>query len=510
MVLLAILDGLGLRSDSKDNAVCLAKTPTLERLVRECPNIPIDGSGLAVGLPEGQMGNSEVGHLNIGAGRVVYQDITLIDKSIRDGDFFSNPVLATGMKALKTSGGALHLLGLVSDGCVHSSLYHLSALIRMSALFKLPQVYLHAFTDGRDTSPTAGAGYIDQALGYFKEFGIGKLATVIGRYWAMDRDRRWERTQLAFDAMINRKGVVVADPIAALKKQYKAGETDEFVKPLIIEQESDADATIKKGDLVVCFNFRADRLRQICYFLTGSNLKGAPAPEALGVDLITMTKYDGGLEAKIAFPPRSMNSILAEVVSNHSLKQLRIAETEKYPHVTFFFNGGREEPFPGEERKLIASPYVTTYDLKPEMSSVAVTDELCARIRSREYDLIILNFANPDMVGHTGSLPATIKAVEAVDTGLGRVLAALDEVDGDALITADHGNAETMIDPKTGGPLTSHTTSLVPLIFCGPRRNLFFNPRSNGVLADIAPTILELLGIDKPEEMTGRSFVRSN
>ncbi|MCH9032541.1 MAG: 2,3-bisphosphoglycerate-independent phosphoglycerate mutase, partial [candidate division Zixibacteria bacterium] len=354
MVLLAILDGLGLRSDSKDNAVCLAKTPTLERLVKECPNIPIDGSGPAVGLPAGQMGNSEVGHLNIGAGRVVYQDITLIDEFIRDGNFFSNSLLATGMKGLKMRGGALHLLGLVSDGRVHSSLYHLSALVRMAAMFKLPQVYLHAFTDGRDTSPTAGAGYIEQALGYFSEFGIGKLATVIGRYWAMDRDRRWERTQLAYDAMIKREGAVVADPVAALKEQYQAGETDEFVKPLIVEQEPDANTAIKNGDLVICFNFRADRLRQICYFLTGSALKGAPAPGALGVDLITMTKYDGELEAKIAFAPRHMNSILGEVVSNHSLKQLRISETEKYPHVTFFFNGGREEPFPGEEHKLIA------------------------------------------------------------------------------------------------------------------------------------------------------------
>lgn len=505
--LLVVLDGLGLRADAHYNAVSAANTPTLERLFRECPNIPIDGSGLAVGLPPGQMGNSEVGHLNLGAGRVVYQDITLIDKEISEGGFFSNPRLTSACSALKSRGGALHLMGLVSDGCVHSSLNHIRALIKHAALHKLPEVYLHAFTDGRDTSPKSGIGYLRACESYFKEFNVGKLATVMGRYWAMDRDRRWERTQKAYDAMVNGKGEQSADIFADVQRRYDKNETDEFLEPFVIEQPAGVSARIKSGDLVIGFNFRADRMRQICYYLSGSGLKGAPAPEALGVDLLSMTNYDSELgAATVLYPPRPMENILGAVVAEAGLKQLRISETEKYPHVTFFFNGGREEPYEGENRELIQSPKVPTYDLQPEMSLPEVTRVLCESIREKKYDLIVLNYANCDMVGHTGSLEAATKAVEAVDSGLAQVLAALDEVGGDALITADHGNAEQMYDPKTDGPHTAHTTNLVPLIFYGPNKLRFANPRRGGVLADIAPTLLELLGIAKPAEMTGESF----
>ncbi|HSG98659.1 MAG TPA: 2,3-bisphosphoglycerate-independent phosphoglycerate mutase, partial [candidate division Zixibacteria bacterium] len=441
------------------------------------------------------------------AGRIVYQDITLIDKEIAEGKFFANPRLTAAISALKARGGALHILGLVSDGCVHSSLRHLHATLRQAAMSKLPNVFVHAFTDGRDTAPTSGAGYLTEILGYFSELNVGRLATVMGRYWAMDRDRRWERTQLAYDAMVKRQGEECDDPIAAVKKRYTAGETDEFLKPLIVCQPASVDARIKRGDLVLCLNFRADRMRQICYYLTGATLKGAPAPAALGVDLLTMTNYDSELSAAtVLYPPRSLNNILGAVIADHGLRQLRIAETEKYPHVTFFFSGGREAPFTNEDRELIPSPKVATYDLQPEMSLPQVTETLVEKIRSQTYDLIILNYANCDMVGHTGSLKAAIKAVEAVDHALGEALAALDEVGGDALITADHGNAEQMYDPATNGPHTAHTTNLVPLIFYGPNKNRFNNPRRGGVLADIAPTILELLGIPKPAEMTGESF----
>ncbi len=510
VVALVILDGFGLRTDTYYNAISLARKPTIEGLLRSCPNIPIDGSGPAVGLPLGQMGNSEVGHLNIGAGRVVYQDITLIDKKISDGEFYANPALAPAMKALKSRGGAMHILGLVSDGCVHSSMNHLRALIHMAAMFKLPQVYLHAFTDGRDTSPTSGVGFLTTAMEYFREFGVGKLSTVVGRYYAMDRDRRWERTELAYNAMVGGQGECVFDALAAVRANYGKGITDEFLPPLIINDGAGSNQFISRGDLVVGLNFRADRMRQLCYFLTGSPLQNAPSPSAIDIDLVTMTNYDSKLSAaRVAFPPREMAGILGEVVSQHGLKQLRMAETEKYPHVTFFFNGGVKVAFPGEDRILIPSPKVPTYDLQPEMSSVAVTDELCARILSRQYQFIVLNYANCDMVGHTGSLPATIAAVEAVDTGLGRVLAALEDVGGDALITADHGNAEQMWDYETNGPHTAHTTNLVPLIFFGPNKYRFTHPHHGGVLADLAPTILDLLGVPAPKEMTGKSFASS-
>lgn len=509
-VLLVILDGFGLRTEVDFNAVSSASKPTLTRLLRNCPNIPIDGSGLAVGLPAGQMGNSEVGHLNIGAGRIVYQDITLIDQEIASGSFFSNPRLCAAISALKSRGGALHLLGLVSDGRVHSSLDHLQALLRMAGMSKLPDVFLHAFTDGRDTPPESGVGHLETALGYMREFGIGRLATVIGRYWAMDRDRRWDRVDLAYKALVAGEGQRADDLIAAVKQRYQNGETDEFLKPLIANHPDAVNPRIKSGDLVICFNFRSDRMREICYYLTGSSLKEAPSPEALGVDLLTMTNYDSQLSAAtVLYPPRPMSGLLGEVLAENGLSQLRISETEKYAHVTFFFNGGREEPFAGEDRELIPSPQVATYDLQPEMSIGALTEKLIKKLKSEKYDVVILNYANCDMVGHTGSLEAAIKAVEAVDHSLGQVLQALDEIGGDALITSDHGNAEQMFDSVSDGPHTAHTTNLVPLIFYGPNQARFSSPRPGGVLADIAPTILDLLGVDKPAEMSGETFARS-
>ncbi len=507
MVLLTILDGCGLRADAYMNAVSGADTPTLERLFKSCPNIPIDGSGLSVGLPAGQMGNSEVGHLNLGAGRVVYQDITLIDKEIAEGGFFSNPRLCAALSAVKARGGAVHLLGLVSDGCIHSSMEHIKALVRMAAMSKVSELYLHAFTDGRDTPPKSGIGYLQKVMNYFDEFGLGRIGSVQGRYWGMDRDKRWDRIQLGYDAIVKGIGERTDALLDSIKKRYDADETDEFLKPLVVNQPDGVNASIKSGDLVICFNFRSDRMRQICYYLTGSHLKDAPSPEALGIDLLTMTNYDSQLTAAtVLYPPRKHKHILGEVVSSAGMKQLRIAETEKYPHVTFFFNGGNETPFAGEDRVLVQSPKVATYDLQPEMSIAEVTEKLCERIRSKSYDLIILNYANCDMVGHTGSLEAATKAVEAVDSSLAKALDALDEVNGDALITADHGNAEQMYDPVTKGPHTAHTTNLVPLIFYGPNKRYFANPRRGGVLADIAPTILDLLGIPKPVEMTGETF----
>lgn len=507
MVLLAILDGLGLRTDSENNAAAQARTPTLERLLRTCPNVPIDGSGLAVGLPAGQMGNSEVGHMNIGAGRAVRQHVTRINEAISDGSFFSHSALCASLKALKSRGGALHLLGLTSDGGVHSLLEHLRALLKLSAMMKLPEVYVHAFTDGRDTPPNSALKYLKTVQGFFGEFGLGRLASVMGRYWAMDRDRRWERTQIAYDSLVFGQGRPTDDIFATLQACYDSGETDEFIKPLALSQPEGVNAKIKKGDLVVCFNFRADRMRQICYYLIGSALRGASPPEALGVDLLTLTKYDTQMSAAtVLYTREPLSNLFGEVISNEGLKQLRISETEKYSHVTYFFNGGIQKPFAGEERIMIASPKVATYDLKPEMSIVEVTNTLCQKIRSRAYDVIILNYANPDMVGHTGSLEAATRAVEAVDENLSRALDALDEVGGDALITSDHGNCEFMFDPITRGPHTAHTTNLVPLIFYGPNKERFSSPRTGGILADIAPTILELLGIARPAEMTGKSF----
>jgi len=502
------MDGFGIRKEKKLNAVAAAEKPSFDRLLRENPHVTINGSGLGVGLPEGQMGNSEVGHLNIGAGRIVYQDITRIDKSITDGDFFSNPALVENMKYAVDNDRAVHLFGLISDGCVHSSLNHLRALVKMAAETGVKKLYLHAFMDGRDTSPTSGAGYMKQVLGYFDEFGLGRVATVMGRYYGMDRDKRWERTEKAYRAIVNRTGVAAIDPVGAIEKSYENEITDEFIVPVVIDQNSPDEGALRNDDVALFFNFRADRVRQLSYILDGWDIENYPFADRPRVHLVTMTSYDKRLKsARVAFPPTKMKNIFGEVISRSGLRQLRLAETEKYAHVTYFFNGGTEEPFEGEERLMVSSPKVATYDLKPEMSSVEVTDRAVESILSGNYDVIIMNYANCDMVGHTGIFEAAVKAVEAVDTGLGRVLEAVEKVRGQALVTSDHGNAEQMFDPATDGPHTAHTTNPVPLVFFDAAENKHNRQlRTGGVLADIAPTILHYLGIEQPGDMTGQSL----
>ena len=508
MFLLCILDGFGLRTQDYYNAVIKARKPNLIKLFKSCPNIPIHASGMAVGLPEGQMGNSEVGHLNIGAGRIVYQEITRIDKSITDGGFFTNPVLLEGMKLAAGKGTAVHLFGLVSDGCVHSSLEHLSALVRMARQNGVKKLFLHAFMDGRDTPPHSGAGYMKDTVKLFRSESLGKVATVMGRYYGMDRDKRWDRTEKAYQAIVNKVGEKNDDPVAAVEASYKNGVTDEFIKPVVINLEHDDDGKLRDGDVALFFNFRADRVRQLSYLFAGCDPDGFPHPDNPEVHLITLTTYDVELkEAHVAYAPVRLNNIFGEIISRSGLKQLRIAETEKYPHVTYFFNGGVEEPFENEDRVMIPSPKVATYDLKPEMSSVEVADEAVARILSKKYDVIVLNFANCDMVGHTGILEAAVKAVEAVDAGVGKVIKAVEEVKGQAIITADHGNSEQMYDPETDGPFTAHTTNPVPFIFCdGAGRNKKVRLRTGGVLADLAPSILHYLNIKPPAEMSGQSM----
>lgn len=508
MFLMCILDGFGLRSQEYYNAVISANKPNLTKLFKTCPNIPIQASGLAVGLPDGQMGNSEVGHLNFGAGRIVYQEVTRIDKSITDGDFFTNQVLLDGMKRAVKNNSAVHLFGLISDGCVHSSLEHLKALVRMAKEYNVSKLYLHAFMDGRDTPPHSGVDYMKQVVGYFSKEGLGKVATVMGRYYGMDRDKRWERIEKAYQAVVNRVGEGFPDPVSAIEASYRNNITDEFIIPLVVNLDNENEGKLQNDDVALFFNFRSDRVRQLSYVLAGHDTEQYTHPQNPNVHLITMTNYDVDLkEARVAFPPTQHRNIFGEIISRAGLKQLRIAETEKYPHVTFFFNGGIEEPFENEDRALVPSPKVATYDLKPEMSSVEVADETVRRILSKEYDVIILNFANCDMVGHTGILEAAIKAVEAVDAGVGKVIRAVEEVKGQAIITADHGNAEQMYDPDTDGPFTAHTTNPVPFIyFDSTGKSKTIRLRRGGILADVAPTILQCLNIDKPAEMTGKSM----
>jgi len=503
------MDGFGLRPDPYYNAVIQAKKPNLITIQKKCPNIPISGSGHAVGLPEGQMGNSEVGHLNLGAGRIVYQEITRIDKSISDGDFFENEAFLEGIKLAKEKNSAIHLFGLISDGCVHSSLDHLKALIKLASQKDVKKLYLHAFMDGRDTSPTSGAGYMKQVVSFMKEIGTGEVATVGGRYYGMDRDKRWERTEKHYQTIVNRKGEVYDDPVKAIEESYDNNVTDEFIVPVVIKVQDNESARVANGDVAIFFNFRADRVRQMCHMLLGHKLDdNYDFPENPDIHLITMTNYSKDLpEAHIAYPPVKMKNLFGEIIARSGMKQLRIAETEKYAHVTYFFNGGTEEAYEGEDRCLIQSPKVATYDKQPEMSSVEVTDEVIKRILSKKYDVIILNYANCDMVGHTGDLNAAIKAVEAVDTGVGRVMEAVAKVGGQAIITADHGNAEQMYDPDSDGPHTAHTTNPVPCIFFdASSRNGRIKLRSGGKLADLAPTILDYLGLEQPDEMTGESL----
>ena len=498
---LIILDGFGCREETKGNAIAAARTPHLDHLMASCPHTRIGASGMDVGLPDGQMGNSEVGHTNIGAGRIVYQELTRITKSFDEGEALGNPALTAAMENARRPGQALHLMGLLSDGGVHSHIRHLYGLMEMARRFAVERVYLHCFMDGRDVPPTSGIEFIAALQQKIKELGLGQIATVSGRYYAMDRDNRWERVKLAYDAIVNGEGNKDPDPVAVMQKSYGAGVTDEFIVPTVVTE----GAGIKAGDSVIFFNFRPDRARELTRALVDPDFAGFEREKGFfPLTYICMTQYDATMpNVEVAYRPESLANTLGEYLSRLGKTQLRIAETEKYAHVTFFFNGGVEAPYEGEDRVLIPSPKVATYDLQPEMSAYAVTDEAVRRIESGRYDVIILNYANCDMVGHTGVFEAAVKAVEAVDTCLGRLLAALEKAGGRAFLTADHGNADQMAD-ENGAPFTAHTTNPVPFVAIGFGD---IKLRSGGRLADIAPTMLQAMGLPQPEEMTGRSLL---
>ena len=487
-VMLMILDGFGISESKNGNAIAAAKKPNLDKYMNKYPNTKIAASGLRVGLPEGQMGNSEVGHLNIGAGRIVYQELTRITKAIEDGDFFNNEALNKAVENALKNNSALHLMGLLSDGGVHSHIGHLKGLLELAKKKGLSKVYVHAFMDGRDVAPSSGKDFVVQLENIMKEIGVGEIATISGRYYAMDRDNRWERVQLAYDAMTLGKGEVATSAVDAMVNSYNNEKTDEFVLPTVIEKNGQPVAKIVSGDSVIFFNFRPDRAREMTRAIVDREFVGFER-EQLDVTFVTMTQYDKTLEnVEVAYRPESYTNTLGEYVAKNGLTQLRIAETEKYAHVTFFFNGGVEKPNENEDRAIVASPKVATYDLKPEMSAFELTDELVKRIDEDKYDMIILNYANPDMVGHTGVVEAAIKAVEAVDTCLGRVVDKVLEKEGTVFITADHGNAEVMINPETGNPFTAHTSNLVPLLWISKDaegRAL----KEDGKLADLAPTM---------------------
>jgi 2,3-bisphosphoglycerate-independent phosphoglycerate mutase len=503
-VALIILDGFGWRREREANAVALANKPVFDELWRKYPHTTLKASEEAVGLPDDQFGNSEVGHTTIGAGRILYQDLTRINMAIASREFDENEALVGAIRHVQEMGSSLHLMGLVSDGGVHSHVDHLLALLRLSAKSGLKKVYVHAFMDGRDVPPTSGVDYMRQLVAYMAELGVGQVATVSGRYYGMDRDNRWERTELAYRAMVYGEGEKATDPVKAIETSYEKEVTDEFIRPtVIVDADGQPLTQVQDGDAIVMFNFRPDRAIQISRVFTNEDFREFDrGPRFPHVHYVCMTKYSDTVGGVVAFAPIHLNNTTGEVLSQAGLTQLRIAETEKYPHVTFFFSGGREAPFPGEERILVPSPKVATYDLKPEMSAYEVAEAAAERIRSGEIDAIILNFANPDMVGHTGSLEAAIKAVEAVDECLGKVMAALEEQGGVALVTADHGNADVMVDPETNQPCTTHTLALVPLIVTSNEYEL--HP---GGLADLAPTMLDLLGLEAPPEMTGHSLV---
>ncbi len=492
------MDGFGMGAGAAGDAVAAAQTPRLDQFFRDFAHTELSASGLDVGLPEGQMGNSEVGHTNIGAGRVVFQDLPRITKSIADGDFFRNPAYLHAMDACLEKGTALHLMGLLSDGGVHSHLSHLFALLRMAKDKGLEKVYIHAFLDGRDVSPTSGADFVARTVEQCRELGVGKIATVMGRYYAMDRDKRWDRVEQAYDAMVYGEGALFNPlPVAAVKDSYAAGVTDEFVEPVVC----DTDGTISDNDSVIFFNFRPDRAREITRALVDPAFDGFTR-QCFPLTFVCNTEYDATMpNVEVAYPRTSVRNGLGEYLSQMGLTQLRIAETEKYAHVTFFFNGGTETVFPGEDRVLIPSPRVATYDLQPEMSAVEVADKCVERIESGAYDVVILNFANCDMVGHTGVFDAAVKAVETVDGCVGRVVDATLKMGGIAMITADHGNAEQMVEPD-GSPMTAHTTNPVPFILCGAGTEL-----RRGRLADIAPTILDVMGLACPQEMDGKTLI---
>ncbi|WP_306568822.1 2,3-bisphosphoglycerate-independent phosphoglycerate mutase [Faecalispora jeddahensis] len=498
-LILMILDGFGIAPEY-GNAIMAAKKPNLDRLFRENPLTQIGASGLNVGLPNGQMGNSEVGHTNIGAGRIVYQELTRITKEIEDGDFYKNPALIKAVAAAKAKGTALHLIGLLSDGGVHSHNGHLYALLELAKQNGLSKIYVHALLDGRDVPPSSGKGFVEDCLAKMQKIGVGEIATVAGRYYAMDRDNRWERVSKAYNAMVLGEGVQNPDPVAAVAKSYEDGVTDEFVVPVVCGPEG----RISADDSVIFFNFRPDRARELTRAFVDPDFTGFERAKGFfPLTYVCMTQYDATMpNVDVAFHPQSLKNTLGEYLSNLGMTQLRIAETEKYAHVTFFFNGGVETVYPGEDRVLIHSPKVATYDLQPEMSAYAVTDALVEKIDSGMYDVIILNFANCDMVGHTGIFDAAKAAVEAVDTCVGRVIDAIERMHGTAIITADHGNAEKMYE-EDGSPFTAHTTNPVPFCVVGYPCKL----RENGKLADIAPTMIKILGLPQPAEMTGESII---
>jgi 2,3-bisphosphoglycerate-independent phosphoglycerate mutase len=506
-VVLIVLDGWGINLKKEGNAIASARTPVYTGLMQDYAHAELLASGEAVGLPDGQMGNSEVGHLNLGAGRVVYQDSTRISKAIRDGEFFRNPALLSAIESVKQSNSALHLMGLLSDGGVHSRLDHIFAMFDLAKAQGLTKVFFHAFLDGRDTPPSSALTYVAQLEKRFTELGIGKIATVTGRYYAMDRDKRWERVQKAYETLVLGEGARNYSAADAVRQSYEQGKTDEFMLPTVVLDKTTNKplALIGDGDAVIFCNFRSDRAREITRALTDPIFQGfaRPAVPRLAA-FVCLTTYDEAFNLPVAFGPVRLTHILGEVLSTHGVKQFRIAETEKYAHVTFFFNGGEEPPFPLEDRVLVPSPReVATYDKKPEMSAREVTDKLVQGILSRKYGFILVNYANPDMVGHTGVIEAGIKAVEVIDECLARVLQAAQEGGAVVLITADHGNIEMLADTSTGQPHTAHTTDPVPFILVRKGVKL----HANGILADVAPTVLELMGIEKPVEMTGKSLI---
>src|SRR5690554_5247946 len=499
---LIILDGWGYREETDSNAIANANTPTWDHLLHTYPNTLIKTSGEAVGLPDGQMGNSEVGHMNLGAGRVVYQDFTRVTKAIRDGEFFENLAICAAVDQAVAAGKAVHIMGLLSDGGVHSHQDHIVAMVELAARRGAEKIYLHAFLDGRDTPPRSAQASIELLDATFARLGKGRIASLIGRYFAMDRDNRWDRVEQAYNLIVDGQGQLRADsPVAGLQAAYARDESDEFVKATVIGEP----VHVEDGDAVVFMNFRADRARELTRDFVGQDFAGFArqrVPQLAGY--VMLTQYAASIDAPCAFAPEPLTNVLGEYLANNGKTQLRIAETEKYAHVTFFFSGGREEPFPGEERILIPSPNVATYDLQPQMSAPEVTDRIVDAIENQRYDVIIVNYANGDMVGHTGVFEAAVKAVECLDECMGRIVAALEKVGGEALITADHGNVEQMEDEVTGQAHTAHTCEPVPFIYVG-KRNVSI--REGGVLADVAPTMLKLLGLPQPKEMTGTSII---
>ena len=504
---LMILDGYGMRDTCEHNAVCEAKTPIMDQLMSQCPFVRGNASGLAVGLPDGQMGNSEVGHLNMGAGRIVYQELTRITKSIEDGDFFENPEFLAAADTCKKNDSALHLFGLVSDGGVHSHLTHLFGLLEFAKRQRLKKVYVHCFLDGRDTPPTSGKEFVAELEKKMQQLGIGEVASVMGRYYAMDRDKNWDRVQKAYDVLTKAEGEKAESACAGIQASYDKEVNDEFVVPFYVEKDGKPIATIQDGDSVIFFNFRPDRAREITRAFCDEGFTGFAREKKLDLTFVCFTDYDETIGNKlIAFKKEEIKNTFGEFLAAHHMTQARIAETEKYAHVTFFFNGGVEEPNEGEDRILVPSPKeVPTYDLKPEMSAPIVCDKLVEAIESGKYDVIIINFANPDMVGHTGVESAAIKAIETVDACVGRAVEAIKAAGGVLFICADHGNAEVMVDEATGEPWTAHTTNQVPFVLVGA--DPAYKLREGGRLCDIVPTLIELMGLEKPKEMTGESLL---